>query len=108
MRSCPLTQLMRRQVCGIVVSVRKNQDRLSLWLRAGMANEGVVLAIGTRWKLALRGSVKLGFQVGAYCLRACRLALMRLAGSRGRSEERLVVWGAHSGPDALISCVVTW
>ena len=53
------------QVCGIVVSVRKNQDRLAVWIRSGTANESAVLAVGNRWKnvLELRGQSKIGFQV---------------------------------------------
>lgn len=54
-------------VCGVVVSVRKNQDRLCLWLSCGPSNETAVMAIGNRWKqvLELRGQVKIGFQVHA-------------------------------------------
>jgi translation initiation factor 4E len=55
------------QVCGVVMSARKNQDRLALWLAAGPSNEAAVLAIGARWKtlLELRGQSKIGFQVHA-------------------------------------------
>ncbi len=59
-------------VCGIVVSVRKNQDRLALWLSAGPSNEGAVTAVGARWKqvLELRGQAKIGFQVHAEAISA--------------------------------------
>jgi translation initiation factor 4E len=51
-------------VCGVVVSARKNQDRLCLWLSG---SESAVMAIGARWKqlLDLRGQVKIGYQVHA-------------------------------------------
>jgi len=51
------------KVCGVVVSVRKNQDRLSVWIRSGASNEAACLAIGTRCKTALKGNVKLAFQL---------------------------------------------
>ena len=60
------------QVCGIVVSLRKNQDRLAVWIRSGTANESAVLAIGNRWKnvLELRGQSKIGFQVHAEAIKS--------------------------------------
>ena len=60
------------QVCGIVVSVRKNQDRLAVWISSGTANESAVLAVGNRWKdiLELRGQSKIGFQVHAEAMKS--------------------------------------
>lgn len=60
------------QVCGVVVSVRKNQDRLAVWIRSGTANESAVMAVGNRWKdlLELRGQTKIGFQVHAESLKS--------------------------------------
>ncbi|KAL7559486.1 hypothetical protein ACA910_010302 [Epithemia clementina (nom. ined.)] len=39
------------QICGAVVSVRKNQDRIALWLKTG--NKEICVRIGERWKKAL-------------------------------------------------------
>mmetsp|Transcript_6977 Transcript_6977/g.14580 ORF Transcript_6977/g.14580 Transcript_6977/m.14580 type:complete len:254 (-) Transcript_6977:142-903(-) len=39
------------QVCGAVVSVRKSQDRIALWLKTG--DQKVCVRIGERWKKAL-------------------------------------------------------
>ena len=47
------------QVCGVVVSLRKNQDKLSLW--TGGSNEKAVLAIGNLWKKVV--PLKIAFQV---------------------------------------------
>ncbi len=52
-------------VCGVVVSVRKNQDRLCLWLSSGPSNEAAVMAVGNRWKQILDLRQKIGFQVHA-------------------------------------------
>ena len=43
-------------VCGAVVSIRKNQDKLALWV--GTTNEKEVMEIGKRWKIALEVSEK--------------------------------------------------
>lgn len=58
------------QVCGLVASLRKNQDRVSLWLNAA-ANESAVMAVGARWKAAmgLRGQTKIGFHPHSDALR---------------------------------------
>ncbi|GMH74953.1 hypothetical protein TrVE_jg1554 [Triparma verrucosa] len=42
------------EVCGAVVSIRKSQDRLALWIRG--SEEKVSVAIGQRWKVALEVS----------------------------------------------------
>mmetsp|Transcript_4315 Transcript_4315/g.11832 ORF Transcript_4315/g.11832 Transcript_4315/m.11832 type:complete len:235 (+) Transcript_4315:54-758(+) len=42
---------MGDQVCGAVVSVRKSQDRIALWLKTG--EKEVCVRIGERWKKAL-------------------------------------------------------
>lgn len=39
------------QVCGAVVSNRKSQDRIALWLKTG--DQAVCVRIGERWKKAL-------------------------------------------------------
>jgi translation initiation factor 4E len=39
------------QVCGAVVSIRKSQDRIALWLKS--ADQQVCSEIGARWKKAL-------------------------------------------------------
>ena len=39
------------QVCGAVVSVRKSQDRIALWLKTG--NMEICVRIGEKWKKAL-------------------------------------------------------
>ena len=39
------------QICGAVVSVRKSQDRIALWLKTG--NKEICVRIGERWKKAL-------------------------------------------------------
>lgn len=81
------------QVCGIVVSVRKNQDRLSVWIRSGVSNESVVLAIGNRWKSVLRGGFKLGFQV-------CFLFACVFVCSHGGSLSRFTEM--HSNREVLL------
>jgi translation initiation factor 4E len=43
-------------VCGAVVSIRKNQDKLALWVNT--TNEKECMAIGKRWKVALEVSEK--------------------------------------------------
>jgi translation initiation factor 4E len=49
-------------ICGVVVSVRKSQDRVCLWTK-NAPNEAVQLSIGTTFKqtLELPGSARLGF-----------------------------------------------
>jgi len=42
------------EVCGAVVSIRKSQDRLALWVKG--VNEKECLKVGTRWKVALEVS----------------------------------------------------
>ncbi|KAK4797538.1 hypothetical protein SAY86_029864 [Trapa natans] len=37
------------EICGVVASVRKNQDKLALWTRTA-ANEAVQMSIGKKWK----------------------------------------------------------
>lgn len=39
------------QVCGAVVSIRKSQDRIALWLKS--SDQKVCVEIGERWKKAL-------------------------------------------------------
>jgi len=39
------------EVCGTVVSIRKNQDRIALWLKS--ANRDICIKIGERWKKSL-------------------------------------------------------
>ena len=39
------------EVCGAVVSIRKNQDRIALWLKS--ADRDVCIEVGERWKKAL-------------------------------------------------------
>lgn len=39
------------QVCGAVVSIRKNQDRIALWLKS--SDQDICVQIGRRWKKAL-------------------------------------------------------
>lgn len=39
------------QVCGAVVSIRKSQDRIALWLKS--SDQQVCSEIGARWKKAL-------------------------------------------------------
>lgn len=39
------------EVCGAVVSIRKNQDRIALWLKS--ADREICIKVGERWKKAL-------------------------------------------------------
>jgi translation initiation factor 4E len=39
------------EVCGAVVSIRKNQDRIALWLKSN--DKGRCSKIGARWKKCL-------------------------------------------------------
>jgi len=48
-------------VCGAVVSIRKSQDRIALWLKSD--EQDVCVPIGERWKKALEVSNKLKYQV---------------------------------------------
>ena len=56
------------EVCGAVVSIRKSQDRIALWLKS--SNKRVCVAIGERWKKALgMNKTQMRFQLhndGAY------------------------------------------
>jgi len=51
------------KVCGAVVSIRKSQDRIALWLKSD--DRETCIAVGGRWKKALELSNKtsLKFQV---------------------------------------------
>jgi translation initiation factor 4E len=50
------------QVCGAVVSIRKSQDRIALWLKS--SNQKVCVEIGERWKKALElNKTNLTFQL---------------------------------------------
>jgi translation initiation factor 4E len=40
------------EICGVVVSVRKSQDRIALWLKS--CNKDACVKVGTRWKKALQ------------------------------------------------------
>eukprot|EP01103_Thecamoeba_quadrilineata_P012821 TRINITY_DN3402_c0_g1_i1.p1 TRINITY_DN3402_c0_g1~~TRINITY_DN3402_c0_g1_i1.p1 ORF type:complete len:241 (-),score=33.52 TRINITY_DN3402_c0_g1_i1:99-821(-) len=55
------------EICGCVVSVRKNQDRITLWTRS--LNESAVVSIGKSFKkaLELNDCVVLGFQAHSDC-----------------------------------------
>lgn len=44
------------QVCGAVVSIRKNQDRIALWLKS--SDQEPCIKVGERWKKALEVSSK--------------------------------------------------
>ena len=44
------------QVCGTVVSIRKSQDRIALWLKS--CDSDACISIGERWKKALDVSSK--------------------------------------------------
>jgi len=44
------------EICGIVVSIRKNQDRIALWLKG--CERDICVKIGARWKTALELSSK--------------------------------------------------
>ena len=44
------------QVCGTVVSIRKSQDRIALWLKS--CDSDACISIGERWKKALGVSSK--------------------------------------------------
>jgi len=44
------------QVCGAVVSIRKNQDRIALWLKS--SDREPCIKVGERWKKALEVSSK--------------------------------------------------
>jgi len=48
-------------VCGAVVSIRKHQDRIALWLKTD--DPDVVSKIGARWKKALDVPNKIKYQV---------------------------------------------
>jgi len=48
-------------VCGAVVSIRKSQDRIALWIRTNEPD--IVSKIGARWKKALNVNNKLKYQV---------------------------------------------
>ena len=39
------------EICGVVVSIRKSQDRIALWLKS--CNKDACVKVGTRWKKAL-------------------------------------------------------
>mmetsp|Transcript_34239 Transcript_34239/g.75017 ORF Transcript_34239/g.75017 Transcript_34239/m.75017 type:complete len:197 (+) Transcript_34239:191-781(+) len=44
------------EVCGTVVSIRKSQDRVALWLKS--CNPEKCITVGERWKKALQVSAK--------------------------------------------------
>ena len=44
------------EVCGAVVSIRKSQDRIALWIKG--CEEETARAVGLRWKVALEVSDK--------------------------------------------------
>eukprot|EP01097_Dermamoeba_algensis_P002688 TRINITY_DN2065_c0_g1_i1.p1 TRINITY_DN2065_c0_g1~~TRINITY_DN2065_c0_g1_i1.p1 ORF type:complete len:232 (-),score=42.46 TRINITY_DN2065_c0_g1_i1:316-1011(-) len=50
-------------VCGVVVSIRKQQDKIALWTKSS-TNEELVVGIGKKWKqiLELPENVIIGFQ----------------------------------------------
>jgi translation initiation factor 4E len=48
-------------VCGAVVSIRKSQDRIALWIKTNEPE--IVSKIGARWKIALNVPNKLKYQV---------------------------------------------
>lgn len=48
------------EICGVVASVRKSQDRLSLWTR-NAANEAVQMSIGRKWKEVIEVTDKINY-----------------------------------------------
>ena len=44
------------EICGAVVSIRKSQDRIALWLKS--CNKDACIQVGLRWKKALEVSNK--------------------------------------------------
>mmetsp|Transcript_3658 Transcript_3658/g.4163 ORF Transcript_3658/g.4163 Transcript_3658/m.4163 type:complete len:200 (+) Transcript_3658:263-862(+) len=44
------------EICGAVVSIRKGQDKIALWLKG--CNKDVCIKVGARWKKALEVSEK--------------------------------------------------
>jgi len=59
------------EICGVVVSIRKQQDKIALWTRTSM-NEATALGIGKRWRALLEYPEKdppLGFQSHEDCMR---------------------------------------
>jgi translation initiation factor 4E len=48
-------------VCGAVVSIRRNQDRIALWIKTDEPN--IVSQIGARWKKAMDVPNRLKYQV---------------------------------------------
>lgn len=70
------TDLKGNQVCGCVVSIRKSQDRIALWLKS--SDKHTCIQIGERWKKALElNKTHLNFQLhndGTFC--ACQPNLL--------------------------------
>jgi len=58
-----LMDLSGDQVCGAVLSIRKNQDRIALWIKSSQKDK--VVPIGERWKkaLAVSNKIPLKFQL---------------------------------------------
>eukprot|EP00594_Rhizosolenia_setigera_P015549 CAMPEP_0178959732 /NCGR_PEP_ID=MMETSP0789-20121207/12484_1 /TAXON_ID=3005 /ORGANISM="Rhizosolenia setigera, Strain CCMP 1694" /LENGTH=203 /DNA_ID=CAMNT_0020642827 /DNA_START=163 /DNA_END=774 /DNA_ORIENTATION=- len=52
------------QVCGAVVSIRKSQDRIALWLKS--TDKEPCVKVGERWKTALEVSSKTVFKYQAH------------------------------------------
>lgn len=52
------------EVCGCVVSIRKSQDRIALWLRS--SDRKRCTEVGARWKKALEVSNKTGLKYQAH------------------------------------------
>lgn len=50
------------EICGAVVNVRKNQERISIWTK-NAANEAVQMSIGKQWKEFLDYNESIGFIV---------------------------------------------
>lgn len=48
------------EICGVVASVRKSQDRISLWTK-NAANEAVQMSIGRKWKEILGAADKINY-----------------------------------------------
>ncbi|KAL7464001.1 hypothetical protein ACHAXS_004431 [Conticribra weissflogii] len=52
------------EVCGCVVSIRKSQDRIALWLKS--CDKKVCSEVGARWKKCLEVSSKTGLKYQAH------------------------------------------
>lgn len=48
------------EICGVVASVRKSQDKISLWTKSA-ANEAVQMSIGRKWKEILGATDKINY-----------------------------------------------